>query len=190
MPSPFIARTTNALYKLGNRTDISVPLTASGTLSGAVATVVPSVPGTGYQVGDVLLPIVTPGTGVDAIFQVTAINPTGGIVSLNIIQQGGGYTAGTLPTSDGNGTGATVTITVVTFTAPSRINLWQRDAYINLMMSNRFPGTEGTVTFTTVQGKAAYNYSPLVRAVEALTYTGQMEPSLPVRPRTFDTSGG
>lgn len=52
---------------------------------------------------------------------------------------------------------------------PSRIDQWLTKAYINLIMENRFPGTESTLTFNTVQGQAIYPYPDTVRAVEALT---------------------
>jgi hypothetical protein len=54
-------------------------------------------------------------------------------------------------------------------TSPSRIDYWLQNAYINLLMENRFPGTEGTTTFNLVQGQSIYPYPDNVRAIETLT---------------------
>jgi hypothetical protein len=97
------------------------------------------------------------------------VDANGLILAMKILQPGTGYGNGSANLEGGNGTGGTIGITTGTFTAASRINMWMRDAYINLTMSNRFPGTEETITLKTVQGKSVYNFPETVRAIEALT---------------------
>jgi hypothetical protein len=78
-------------------------------------------------------------------------------------------TASGLPLAGGNGTEATCNITATTVAGPSRIDLWLRDAYINLGSGIPFPELEETLEFNTVQGQPVYAYPPGVRAVKALT---------------------
>jgi hypothetical protein len=85
----------------------------------------------------------------------------------NYISTGGAY--GTYLTSGGHGTGLYLDIVAETVTGPSRIDTWLRNSYVNLMMENRFPGTEGTYTFVLQQGNAVYPYPDWVRALQRLT---------------------
>jgi hypothetical protein len=153
-------------FNLGNRTDLTEPLGSSVVGVMTVAAIV--APGLNYMIGDILAP--TQGGGSGGTVEVIAASETGEIEGVAIVTGGAGYTtASGLATTGGLGTGATLSITAATLASPSRIALWLRKAYINLMMENRFPGTEGTYAFNTVQGQDEYPYPNFVRAIQTLT---------------------
>lgn len=153
-------------FKLGNRSDLTNPIGAP--VPGGVTAAVPASAGVNYQQGDVLVPIQTGSQG--CVLIVTSVSLTGQVLTVFILQDGVGFvTAAGVPTIGGNGTGATFDITANSTAQPSRIEQWLTKAYINLAMENRFPGTEKSITFNTVQGVDAYDYPETVRAIEALT---------------------
>lgn len=153
----------NVAYNLGNRTDLTQPI-VSDPVTGVVVEAEVVDGGEDYQLGDILELV-----GGDATVEVIEVSEAGEIEEVAIVTGGSGYTAGVVATTGGAGTGATVIIVVATINSPSRIDLWLKAAYINLMMENRFPGTEGTYSFYTVQGQDVYPYPEFVRAIEALT---------------------
>lgn len=159
----------NVMYNLGNRSDLTVPIEGS-SVSGVVSVIglTPGFLGEGYQIGDILGIIQAEGSG--AFFEVSELDAQGNVADVLLLSGGQGYTtAGNLPTVGGTGIGLLIGIEVKTVAGPSRIELWLKAAYINLMMENRFPGTEGTFTFNLIQGSGAYAYPTFVRAIEALT---------------------
>jgi hypothetical protein len=167
MPQTLGDRTQYVAYKLGNRSDLLQPI-SSIPIAGVITGVAINAPGGGYQVNDILT--LEQSGAFNGWIMITGVtSPQGGVTSLVVIQNGQGYTAGAANAGGGNGTGATFNLTVGTAPQPSRIDIWLRDAYINLFMENRFPGSEATVSFNTVQGVGAYNYPDTVRAIEALT---------------------
>lgn len=166
MPQTLGNRAQYVAYKLGNRADLQVPISSTPT-PGVITAVAVNAGGLGYQEEDILT--LEQAGAFNGWLMVTAVSLTGQIMTVVVIQNGQGYVNGTAGAGGGNGSGASFTLTVGTVTAPSRIDLWLRDTYINLMMENRFPGTENSITFQTVQGVGIYNYPDTVRAVEALT---------------------
>jgi hypothetical protein len=153
-------------YKLGNRPDL---LQQAGQVVFTIQSVVVNQPGSGtYQLGDIVA--VNQGGATGGFIQVATMDANGNPSDLAVLSGGSGYQdAQGLSTTGGAGTGLTVNVTTVSRQGPSRIDQWLRAAYINLMMENRFPGTEGTYTFILQRGKGAYPYPDWVRAVERLT---------------------
>lgn len=152
-------------YNLGNRTDLVAPL--GPPVVGVVVDAEPANGGLNYQLGDIIGLIRAP--GVLGMVEVTEVSETGVVLEAVVVNGGSAYTNGVATSVGGSGAGATFNLLTNTVLADSRIDQWLSKAYINLMMENRFPGTEGSFTFQTVQGQDEYPYPDFVRAIEALT---------------------
>lgn len=162
------SRVNNVMFKLGNRTDLALPI--GGSTVGVVTGVSLGAPGVLYTPGDILN-LVQAG-GVDGTIEVTAVDDlgNGSITGFALYTGGSGFSnAAGIPTTGGTGAGATFNIIVSTITNTSRILGWLRDAYVNLAMSIPFSELEETISFLTQQGQPVYDYPPTVRAIKALT---------------------
>lgn len=165
MPQTLADRVTYVSYKLGNRSDLTDPI--GGTVAGGVTAVVVVAGGDNYQEGDIIDLLQAGAYG--AQIKVVTVDIEGVIQDVEIIKDGFYYTTGAVLNTGGNGLGASFSITANTEPSPSRIDIWLRDAYINLLMENRFPLTEDTIDFNLVQGVSKYDYPSTVRAIETLT---------------------
>lgn len=161
-------KVTAVAYKLGNRTDLTTPI--GSPITGVITGWLLNGAGQNYLEGDILS--VEQGSNFTAEFEVVQVNDLTGAIETIVLSTGGnGYTiAGLVSLTGGSGSGAGLTITEVSsIEGDCRIDYWLRDAYINLMMENKFPATEVTYTFYTAQGQDVYPYPDSIRAIEALT---------------------
>jgi hypothetical protein len=166
MPQLLGNRVSYVQFKLGNRTDLAQPLSIT---PGGITTLAVNAPGTLYQVEDQVE--IIQANAYNGFAAVTSVSQAGGITGLQLVDDGFGFTTtSALPLVGGNGSGGKVNITAAAQTGPSRIDLWLRDAYINLGMSTPFPDSEFSIQdLYTVQGVDNLNYPDTVRAIKCLT---------------------